>query len=171
VPEKYEFTPPEGYTISPEVVEAVTPLLKEMGLNQAQAQKLMDFHTKQMIDAAKAPESTYATMRSDWQAKTQSDPDLKAAVSDNKTGLEAVKLDIGKALNALGEPGLIKDFKDAMDLTGAGDHPAMIKTLWKLSAFITEGKHVAGTGPSPHGQTPPGAKPPSGAKAMYPNLP
>ena len=64
------------------------------------------------------------------------------------------------------------EFSGAMDLTGAGDHPAFVKALWKLSAYITEGSHVAGSGPSAHGQTAPGAATrPSAAKALYPNNP
>jgi hypothetical protein len=113
-------------------------------------------------------------MRNDWQAKVRSDPDLAKAVDKDsgKTGLDAVKLDIGRALSALGDPALAQDFKDAMNLTGAGDHPAFVKALWKLSSFVTEGKHVAGSGPSPHGQTDPSkGAPRTGASALYPNLP
>jgi len=127
-------------------------------------------HAAQMIAAAKGPESTYTAIRTDWQAKVKADPDLAGAVNGDKTGLDAVKLDIGRALNAMGDATLAKEFKEAMDLTGAGDHPAFVKTMWKLASFITEGKHVAGGGPSPHGQAQPGAKPPSAAKALYPNL-
>ena len=86
-------------------------------------------------------------------------------------GADAVKIGIGKTLAALGDAKLTADFKAAMDLTGAGDNPAFIKAMWKLSSFITEGKHVAGSGPSPHGQTPPGASgKPDAARALYPNL-
>lgn len=171
VPEKYEFTAPEGYTIDPKTIEAATPIFKELGLDQASAQKLVDFHTAQMIEAAKGPASEYETVRTEWKAKVDSDPELKAAVSQGKTGLEAVKLDIGRAIGAIGDPALAADFKAAMDLTGVGDNPAFIKTMWKLAAFVTEGNHVQGRNPSVHGQTPPGAKPPSAARALYPNLP
>lgn len=165
------FTAPEGYTIDPKIIEAATPIFREMGLSQANAQRLVDFHTTQMIEAAKAPQTAYETTRTEWQAKVRSDPDLAKAVNGDKTGLDAVKLDIGRALNALNDPTLAADFKAAMDLTGAGDHPAFVKAMWKLSAFITEGKHVAGGGPSPHGQTPSGKQErPSAAAAMYPNL-
>lgn len=150
----------------------VTPLFKELGLTQDQAQKLFDVHAKTLIDAAKAPQSTYESMRNDWQAKAKSDPDMAKAVNGDKTGLDAVKLDMGRALSAIGDPTLAAEFKAAMDLTGAGDHPAFIKTFWKLAQFVTEGKHVTGGGPSPHGQQAPGTtNRPSPAAALYPNLP
>lgn len=165
------FTAPDGYTIDPKTIEAATPIFKEMGLDQASAQRLVDFHTQQMITAAKAPQDAFEATRTEWQAKVKSDPDLLAAVNGDKTGLDAVKLDIGRALNALNDPALTADFKAAMNDTGVGDHPAFVKAMWKLSQFITEGKHVAGTQPSPHGQRAPGTNErPAPAKALYPNL-
>lgn len=171
-PEKYEdFRAPDGYTIDPKTIEAAAPIFKELGLTQVQAQSLVDFHTKQMIDAAKAPQTTYETMRNEWTTKAKADPDMAKHAVDGKTGLDAVKVDMGRALTALNDPDLAAEFKQAMDLTGAGDHPAFIKTFWKLAQYVTEGKHVSGGNPSPHGQTPPGANGrPDAARALYPNL-
>lgn len=171
VPETYaEFKAPEGYTIDPKALEAATPIFKELGLTQEQAQKLVDFHSSQMIDAMKAPAAEYEATRNAWKAAIEADPDIKTATMDGKTGLDAVKIGIGKTLAAL-DPALATELKTAMDLTGAGDHPAFIKAMWKLSAFVTEGKHVAGAQPSPHGQRAPGTSDrPDPAAALYPNL-
>ena len=166
-PETYEaFKAPEGLALDPKAIEAAVPIFKELGLTQDQAQKLVDAQVKLQSAANEA----YNELRTDWRNKTQADADLKAATSGDKTGLDAVKLDIGKALDAIGDPSLVKDFRAAMDLTGAGDHPAFVKALWRLAQFATEGKHVAGGGPSPGGQRAPDAKPASAAKALYPNL-
>lgn len=172
-PETYaEFTAPEGYTIDPKTIEAAAPIFKELGLTQDQAQKLVDFHSSQMIAAAKAPATEYENTRNAWKASIEADPDIKSAALDGKTGLDAVKIGIGKTLAAIGDAQLTADFKAAMDLTGAGDNPAFIKAMWKLSALVTEGKHVAGANPSPHGQRAPGSSDrPAPAAALYPNLP
>jgi len=171
-PDAYTFTAPEGYTLDDKLVAEVTPIFKELGLNQDQAQKLFDVHAKTLIEAAKAPQSTYESMRTEWTAKAKADPDMAKATNGDKTGLDAVRLDMGRALDALGDPALAAEFRAAMDLTGAGDHPAFIKTFWKLAQFVTEGKHVTGAGPSPHGQQAPGTNSrPTPAAALYPNLP
>jgi hypothetical protein len=172
VPEKYaDFKAPDGFALDTKALESATPIFKELGLSQEQAQKLVDFHTAQMIEAAKAPQATVDTMRADWRAKVSADTDIKAAVAGDKTGIDAVKVDIGRALGKL-DPALAGEFKSAMDLTGAGDHPAFIKAIWKLSQFVGEGTHVAGKGPSPAGQTNPSAPArPSAAQALYPTLP
>lgn len=171
VPEKYEFTAPEGIVIDPKLVDSITPIFKEAGINAETAQKLFDFHTKALTDAAKAPTDTMNTMRADWRTMVSADPELAKAVNGDKTGLDAVKLDIGRALTHL-PANEAADFRAAMDLTGAGDHPAFVKAFWKLSQLVTEGKHVTGGNPSPLGQKAPGASErPSGAKSLFPNLP
>jgi hypothetical protein len=165
-PENYaQFKAPEGYTLSNSTLEAAAPIFKDLGLSQEQAQKLVDFHSAQMIEAAKGPQTAYETLRADWQNQTQNDPEMKGK-------LDVVKADIGRALNALGDTKLATEFKAAMDLTGAGDHPAFVKAFWKLSQFVTEGSHVAGSGPSNAGQRAPGsAARPSAAQSLYPKLP
>lgn len=170
VPDAYDFKAPDGYTIDTKLVETVTPIFKEMGLNQEQAQKLFDVHANALIEAAKAPQATYEQTRAKWQADTLADPDIKAATIDGKIGIEAVKVDIGRALTALNDAKLVSDFRAAMDLTGAGDNPACIKTLWRLAQHISEGRPVAGKGPSTEGQKGPNDRPATGARALYPNL-
>ena len=171
IPDKYEFKAPEGIAIDQKLVDEISPIFKEAGINAETAQKLFDFHTKALTDAAKAPTNAVETMRADWRAKVTADPEMAKAVNGDKTGLDAVKLDIGRALTHL-DPTLSSEFKAAMDLTGAGDHPAFVKAFWKLSQLVTEGKHVNGSGPSPLGQVAPGAASrPTAGKALFPNLP
>jgi len=165
------FKAPENYTLDPKAVEAALPVFKELGLTQDQAQRLVDLQTAREIELAKAPTNAVETMRSDWRAKVTADPELAKAVNGDKTGLDAVKLDIGRAITHL-PPAEAAEFKAAMDLTGVGDHPAFVKAFWKLSQLITEGKHVNGSNPSPAGQTAPGAASrPTAAKSLFPNLP
>lgn len=170
-PDTYaDFKAPDGYTLDPEILKEALPIFKDLGLTQDQAQKLVDIQVARDLAQAKSRDETYTALRSEWQGKVKSDPELLAAATDGKVGLDAVKLDIGRALATL-PPALQTEFKDAMNLTGAGDHPAFVKAMWKLSQMIGPGTHVAGRGPSPAGQKAPNAAPPSVAKALYPNLP
>lgn len=161
-PEKYEFKAPEGYTLSEAIITEATPIFKELNLTQDQAQKLVDFHSKQMLKAAEAPQEAYRNLRADWQNQLKTDP-----VIGNQ--LDVVKTNIGRVISALPVE-MQQPFKDAMDLTGAGDHPAFVKAMNKFHELIGEGKLVQGGNPSPLGQSAPGARK-SAAQAMYPNLP
>lgn len=171
-PDKYEaFTAPDGYTVDAAAIDAAVPIFRDLNLTQAQSQRLVDFYNTQMIAAAKAPSEAVETMRESWRNATKADADITKAVTDGKSGIDAVKIDIGRALAHLPSAEATA-FKEAMDLTGAGDHPAIVKGYWRFAQMVNEGKHVNGGGPSPHGQSKTGvAAKPSAAQAMYPTLP
>lgn len=162
-PEKYEdFKAPEGFEIDPAAVEKAVPLFKELGLNQEGAQKLVDFYADQMKSIAEEPYKAWDEMNKKWVEEIKADSDIGGRLGE-------VKETIGRALDTIGDPALVKGFKEAMDLTGAGNNLAFVKTFFKLASAITEGKHVQGKNPSPHGQDSK-AVPVIGARALYPNL-
>jgi len=171
-PDKYEdFKLPEGVELKGDQLTAAHALFKDLMLPQDAAQKLVDFHTAQMKAAVEGPAKALSDMRADWQAKTHTDPDIAKVSVDGKTGLDAVKINVAKVFSAIGNEKLVNDFKEVMNLTGVGDHPAFINVINKLAGFVTEGKHVSGSQPSIHGQSPGGrVEQPTAAQALYPNL-
>lgn len=162
-PEKYEaFKAPEGFEFNAERAEEATKLFKELGLSQEQAQKAVDLFGKELSQTLEEPFKAYTKMRSDWRTEI-----INSDLGNGTDNLKPeVRADLGRVYAALGDPKLEAAFKEAMDLTGAGDHPAFIRGLKALSKYVTEGKPVeAGGPPSPAG------KKPSLAQAIYPNLP
>lgn len=163
-PEKYEFKAPDGITFDDKVIAEASTLFKKLGLTNDQAQELVDFQAAQAKTQAEAPYTAYDKMREGWQNEVKADKEIGGI-------LAKVKETISRALDTIGSPELVAEFKSAMNLTGAGDHPAFVKAFYKLASSIVEGKHVAGTNPSPHGQTSTGTNErPTAAQAMYPNL-
>ena len=164
-PEKYEaFKVPEGFVLDEAVAKEAGDIFKNLGLDQAQGQSLVDFYAAKTKEAAEQPYNEYLKMREGWQNDVKADPEIGSR-------LPQVKETVSRALDSLGDPKLAADFRAAMDLTGAGDHPAFIKAFYKLAQQVTEGKAVKGMGPSTAGQQEPGKAPPSAAHALYPNLP
>lgn len=167
-PETYtDYKLPEGFTLDPEVKTQADTLFKGMGLTQDQAQSLVDFYTKQTTEAFQAPFAAYKEMTDNWRKESESHPELKGKLGSG----QEVNVRIGKALDSLNDPKLSSDFRELMDLTGAGNHQAFIRVIDKLASRVTEGTHVSGNGPSKDGQSAPNQAPPSAAAAMYPNLP
>lgn len=157
-PEKYEpFKAPEGFVIA----EEVNTLFKELGLPQATAQKLIDYVAPQVLEALESPYKQYEELRSKWQGEVQNTYGSK---------LSDVKTTTSRALAGILEPAAHQAFKDAMDLTGAGDNPAFIHAFYEMAKRLSEGSHVKGGGPSKFGQSAQ-AKPQTIAQAMYPHLP
>lgn len=164
-PEAYAFTAPEGVTLDPKAIESVSPIFKELGLNQAQAQKLVDFYNTQTKAQSDQVSSAITAMREGWRNEIRGDAEIGSRIPE-------VQVEIGRALDKLGDQKLVKSFREAMDNTGMGDNPALVKTLFKFAKMVNEGNHVSGGGPSETGQAKPGAPArPTLAQAMYPQLP
>ncbi len=168
-PEAYtEFKVPDGVKLEGEALTAATALFKDLGLAQAGAQKLVDYHAAQVKAALDAPTKTMNDMYEGWKSAAEADPDIGPA-----SGAKAAKIkeNIGRAFNAVGDETLVNEFKSMLNLTGLGDHPAVIKVLNKWAESIIEPRNVTGGGPARPGQLAPGATDrPSAAKALYPTL-
>ena len=165
VPDHYDLKPPEGSALDAAAIESASSLFKELGLTNPQAQKLLDFAAGRDREVGDKSAKVYNDMRADWRSQVEADPQLGGQ------NLDATKAEIGKAIATL-PPKLQADFKDAMNLTGAGDHPAVVKAFYTLAKSVNEGSHVTGGAPSPEGQRNPAAPArPSPAASMFPNLP
>ena len=159
-----DFSVPEGHTLDAATLESATPIFRELGLSQDQAQKLVDFYSAKIGEINSANEGFMEQMRTEWRNQLKEDKEIGGK-------LDAVKVDIGRALDRI--PAEVRTaYKEAMDLTGAGDNPAIIKAMYSLAQLVNEGTPVRGDGPSAHGQSRTGVETrPSAASAMYPNLP
>ena len=167
VPDAYTFKPAmEGAEPDKDLVSAATPIFKELGLTQAQADKLVDLYNGMAKKQSDIGLATIKAMGEKWEAEAKADPYIGP-------NLDKIKVDVGRALDRLEQarPGIKTRFANAMNMTMAGSNPAFIETFWELSKSIVEGTHVQAGGPSPQGQSSNGqSQRPSIAQAMYPNL-
>lgn len=165
-PEAYAaFKVPEGYTLDEDIAKEAGALFKERGLTQEQAQKFVDFYVAKTNEAVNAPYEVWRETQAEWVKQVKADPFLGPRLSN-------VTNTISKAIDLISKdnPKLAEGFRQVMDFTGAGNHPAFIRMFYEMASRLTEGTHVAGTGPSPAGQRREGQRP-TAAQAMYPNLP
>jgi hypothetical protein len=123
-PEKYaDFKLPEGITLSDAQKTDVTGMFKSWNLTQDQAQQAIDYYTKQQAEIANAPYNAYLETRKGWRDEIASDPVIGPKQA-------AVKTEIGRAINLLGDPKMVADFRQALDITGIGDHPAFVRAFY-----------------------------------------
>jgi hypothetical protein len=169
VPEKYaDWKLPDGYELDAKVNEEASPLFKELGLTQDQAQKLVDFYSKHALATSREALDGWMKTRSDWREGIKNDPKLgKLVGSDGNFGPDSpLVVTVTRALDGLQNPKLVADFKEAMELTGAGDNPAFVGVLHALASKLTEGTSYAQGSPVASN-----SKRPSAGAALYPNLP
>lgn len=165
-PEAYAaFKAPEGFEIDAKALETATPIFKDLNLSQDQAQRLVDFYAEQSKQAYNEPMRLYEETRAGWRNEI-----VKGPLGNGTDNLsDTTKQNIAAAINSL-PADLQAPFKDAMNLTGAGDNPAYVRALNAWGARFREGTHVAGAAPAPTGQAAPGAAK-SAAQLLYPNNP
>ena len=145
---------PDGVEITPEALDTFTPVAQKHGLSQEAAQELLSIHASTLKELADAPMKAWNDTRDAWVSEVQADKELGGAA------LAQVKTTISRALDVYGDPKV----KEALNVTGAGDHPAIIRTLFRMAKALTEGGHVAGNPPT-------ATAPPKGPQALYPDLP
>lgn len=158
-PEKYEdFKVPEGVELKGEVLDKATALFKEAGLPQAVAQKFLDFHAEQLKAMAEGPGKLWQETQAVWIDELRSDPTIGKGVENGTVGAS-----IAKMVNQLPGP-LATSFREAMNFTGAGNHPAIVRGIYELSKKFAEPGHVQGNAPAQLKTKP------SPAAALFPNL-
>tara|TARA_R110001599_G_scaffold171353_1_gene362431 strand:+ start:444440 stop:445129 length:690 start_codon:yes stop_codon:yes gene_type:complete len=123
VPEKYEFTAPEGVELDPEATAEFEPIARELGLTNAQAQKLVDLQAGLVRKQSEA----WDTQVKNWVTEIKADKEI---------GGENIKETITlsqKAMTVFGTP----ELKAALDSTKMGNHPELVR------AFVKIGKAMA----------------------------
>jgi hypothetical protein len=163
-PEAYTpFTLPEGVTLDETVLGEATTLFKEMDLPQEQAQKLVDFHSKQLKAAADTPYQLWRDTQETWMEELRSDPNLGKLIDNGTVGGQVAKM-----INSLPAE-QASAFREALNFTGVGNNPAIVRGLYELSKRFTEPGHVQGNNPTAQAK-PGGGQRPSAAEALYPKL-
>ena len=139
-PEEYgDFAFPEGVGPDTEMLGEVTPVFKELGLSQEQAQKLVDFDVKYRVAHHEKAQQEFQQARKEWVTQIKSDAELGGAAF-NTTVKNA-----GKAVKQFGDA----ELQDLLNKTGLGDHPSFVRAFSKIGALLGEDTTVSGESRSP----------------------
>ena len=142
IPDKYEFKLQDGLELTPELEADFTAIAKEAKLTQQQASKLIDLHSKVVLDVMHKQEEIV----DGWTAECQK----QGLIS--RENIAAAKL----AVNTFGGG-------EAMQVlvnTGVANHPAIQKMLQNIGGLLMEDQ-------PPDGQAPK-AKEPTDADLFFP---
>lgn len=134
-----EFAMPEGMELDAKLLESAAPLFKELGLNQEQAQKLVDFQAAQVKASAQEQVSAFEQLKSDWLTQSQSDKEIGGDNFDKNIG--AAKA----ALDAYGSP----ELRTLMDDYGIGNNPEIIRFMVRVGNTLKEDVPGMGNPSSP----------------------
>ncbi len=147
-PEEYaDFTAPEGLKLDESTLGDYKALAKEMDLTQEQAQKLLEFGGDKLKAQLEAPYQLWRDTQVKWQSEIKADPEIGGANYDASI----------KAAGEVFKPGpgnpLVKNEADAqalrraLNVTGAGNNPAVVKFFVRLGKVISEPASLVGKAP------------------------
>lgn len=138
-PAPFDFTAlklPEGMTLPDDAKSAFSEIVTANKLPTETAQALMDLYAKNAQASAAAQAKVWTDMNEAWQAEVKADKDIGG------DKFPEVQQTIAKVFDdpAIGAPGI----REALNLTGAGNNPAVVRTIYNLAKIATEGKHIGG---------------------------
>jgi len=136
-PEKYDLKAPEGMEFDTETFAAVEPVLRELGLSNENAQKLVSAYAEKAIPAItkRANDAVLlkaAEARKEWADSFEKDPDIGGAKKGDTLSAAARVFDHyglkkGEGLRLL------------LDESGLGNHPDMIRVFARIGHDLAEG--------------------------------
>jgi hypothetical protein len=154
-PESYDLKPGEDSPLGEADVAAVAALAKDLGLSQENAAKVLAHQDQVVRTAQEARDSfhkeTFTQTRTQWVAEIKADAEFGGANLD-KT--------VAAAKAVLERFDTDKSLRTALDGTGFGDHPALVRLFARVGAAMSED----GTQIKPSAES----KPKTWAERMYP---
>lgn len=124
---------PEGFETTDELrsefVETINSL-KDLGPKE-QAEALINLQAKAMTAASEASSAAWDKLQTEWR------DEVKAEYGDK---LQPTLNSINRLVTEHGDEKLV----EALAVTGAGNHPEVVKFFSKMAGLLTEGSHVSG---------------------------
>lgn len=149
---------PEGVSFSETEAAAFAEVLNSDLSPQERGQKLVELYLSSQEALNKAGQEAAVTawneMNLNWRKELEALPEFEGNVSAK----------LGEVKQALITLGADQQFFQALDLTGAGNNPHVVKMLAKLTVPYIEGQSVGGTSTST------AAKRATALAAMYPTM-
>jgi hypothetical protein len=130
-PEKYEFQSPEGQEFDTDVLGAYEDVARELDLSQEAAQKILD-----KVAPALAEQQTkhVEAVTKQWRESSMSDSEFGGDKMNENLAVAK------KALDSFGTP----ELRDLLEKSGLGNHPEVIRMLYRTGKAISEDAFVAG---------------------------
>jgi len=143
------FKLPDGIAADdPGLAEAVN-LFKQARLPQDQAQKFIDLALQREATAAQKSVQAFLDLQERWVSEIKADREIGGS------RLPTALASAARAIDRLRVAGL----REALDLTGAGNHPAVVKAFVTIGRMLAEDRFAAGR--------PPRTVPRSAAETIY----
>jgi hypothetical protein len=139
-----EFTLPEGATLDEQSATEFKGLAKELDLTQEQAQKLLDFGGGKIRAQVEAPYKLWAETQTKWQAEVKADPEIGGTKYESSIAAASQVFVPGESNPFVKDAKEATALKEALNMTGAGNNPAIVKMFVKMGNLLKEPGSLTG---------------------------
>jgi hypothetical protein len=122
------FTTPEGVTLNPDLVGSFKERAKALNLTQEQAQGFVDIASQLAAGWEQQHLAAVDAARNKWRATATADPEIGGAEQAAKMAV------VAKARDTFATPAL----REFLDASGLGDHPEVIRLLYRVGKAVSE---------------------------------
>ena len=134
-----EFEVPEGFELPDDLKDEFTSILSDKDLSDKErAQKLIDMQTNHMSKQAEERSQQWEETQKEWISQLKNDKEFGGA------NFEA---NVQVAQNAIEQFGG-EELKQALDMSGMGNNPALVKMFAQVGRQISEAPVVDGKAPT-----------------------
>lgn len=130
------FELPEGFAADGPVMDEFKAAAKELKLPQGEAQKLASLGAKLVQQTLDQQREAWTAQTAAWVETAQTDPEIGGAQMPERVAVAV------KALDRFGTP----ELKEALNTTGMGNHPEVIRFMHRVGLAIGEDTFVSGAG-------------------------
>jgi hypothetical protein len=130
---------PDGFTVDEAIMTPFVELVNKYNIPREAVDAFVDLQAKATQKNSEASSLAWADMQKQWTDEIAADPDLSGQAWDTKHAPA-----IGQMLDKYGSP----DVRAALDLTGAGNNPHVVRMFAKLAAAVTEPGFVPAPAPA-----------------------
>ena len=140
VPEdgKYQLALPDGIELDQGLLDRAAPVMKELGLTNAQASKLAGVIAEQRKTEFDALNSRHQKIVEDWQTEIRSDRDFGG------DGLDVSLNTANRVIATFGDDAFRRDLTEI----GIGNHPGLFRLLVRVGNAISDDKPATSETPA-----------------------
>ncbi len=123
-----DFTLPEGVNLDATLMDKATPIFKGLGLNQEQAQKLVDFQAEMVKEGTQSQTDAFNQLIEGWKKDTENDKEFGGENFDENLGIAKL------ALDKFATP----EFKELIADHGIAYHPEFVRYNLAIGKLLKE---------------------------------
>jgi len=148
-PEEYtDFSLPTGIQMDEAQTTEFKSFAKEQDLTQEQAQKVLEFGAEKIKALTEAPYKEWSDTQKKWQAEVKADPDIGGTKYEESVKTAALVFIPGESNPFVKTGEEAAALRQALNTTGAGNNPAMVKFFVNIGRLLAEPGPLAGKPPA-----------------------